>query len=164
MFPQITTAASFLTRFVFTPRTNHPLQSSRSLAGFIFMSWKIVIYSRYCCFAFAPVTLPRRLAVEALHAQETASALEAEAEFTYLCCPWYRLTSSVVMVTRGVRANLHPKARHRSCGSEHKLRIHENCHFLWKNAHRNLGYLMSRSHIFKFPSKGLNFIIPPPHP
>lgn len=75
-------------------------------------------------FVFAPITLPRRLAVEASRAQETAGELEAEAKFPYLCCPWYRLTSSVVMVTRGVRANLHPKARHGSCGSEHKRRIY----------------------------------------
>lgn len=32
-------------------------------------------------------------------------------KFTYLCCPWYRLTSSVVMVTCGMRPDLHLKAR-----------------------------------------------------
>lgn len=40
--------------------------------------------------------------------------LEAEAKFTYLFCSWRRLASSVVMVTSGMRVNLHPKARHSS--------------------------------------------------
>lgn len=38
--------------------------------------------------------------------------LEAEAKFTYLCCSWHRLASSVVMVTSGMRVDLRLKARH----------------------------------------------------